>query len=123
VRTNGTTTRVAFRTAGWMVLALSVCGALSAAAIGVGTAPPPARQSELIYLLKQDCGACHGMTLKGGLGPALLPGAIAGKDNETLVDTILDGRPGTPMPPWRFEIAPREAAWLVKQLRKGVDKR
>jgi len=33
----------------------------------------PVRQTELLYLLKHDCGSCHGMTRKGGLGPALLP--------------------------------------------------
>ena len=32
-----------------------------------------ARQNELLYFIKHDCGSCHGMTLKGGLGPALLP--------------------------------------------------
>jgi len=31
------------------------------------------RQTELLYLLKQDCGSCHGMTLQGGLGSSLLP--------------------------------------------------
>ncbi len=29
------------------------------------------RQQELLHLLKHDCGSCHGMTLKGGLGPDL----------------------------------------------------
>jgi mono/diheme cytochrome c family protein len=28
-----------------------------------------ARQAELLHLLKHDCGSCHGMTRKGGLGP------------------------------------------------------
>ena len=31
------------------------------------------RISELNNLLIQDCGSCHGMTMKGGLGPALTP--------------------------------------------------
>jgi len=34
------------------------------------------RQQALRDLLKQDCGACHGLTLKGGMGPALLPAQI-----------------------------------------------
>jgi cytochrome c55X len=105
----------------WGALALAAFGLLPAAATVADPAPPPARQSQLIYLLKQDCGSCHGLTLKGGLAPPLLPDAIAERDDETLIEAILDGRPGTPMPPWRFEIAPREAAWLVKQLRRGVD--
>ncbi len=35
------------------------------------------------------------------------------------VDVILNGVPGTPMPPWRGEISPDEARWLVLQLRNG----
>ena len=31
-----------------------------------GTAPDP---KVLEHLVKQDCGSCHGLTLKGGLGP------------------------------------------------------
>ena len=83
-------------------------------------APPAERQKELIHRLKHDCGSCHGMTLKGGLGPALLPTAIADKPNEVLVDVILYGLPGTPMPPWGFEIAPEEAAWLARRLKEGL---
>lgn len=78
------------------------------------------RQTELLYLLKQDCGSCHGMTLKGGLGPALTPAALALRPNELLVTTILDGRSGTPMAPWRFALTPQEATWLVDILRAGV---
>ncbi|MDX2370482.1 MAG: hypothetical protein QNK36_19105, partial [Colwellia sp.] len=29
------------------------------------------RKAQLTHMVKQDCGSCHGMTLKGGLGPAL----------------------------------------------------
>ena len=50
------------------------------------------RQIELMYLIRQDCGSCHGMTLKGGLGPSLLPDALSGKPSELLVSTILEGR-------------------------------
>lgn len=33
---------------------------------GAGAEEPAA--PEMIRLVRQDCGACHGMTLKGGLG-------------------------------------------------------
>ncbi len=85
-----------------------------------GEAPPGQRQDQLLYLLRQDCGSCHGMTLKGGLGPALLPEALAGKDVDALAGVILQGVPGTPMPPWSFEITPKEARWLARMLKKGV---
>ena len=81
--------------------------------------PVAVRQKELLYLLEQDCGSCHGLKRKGGLGPSLLPRDIADKPDEGLVDAILQGRPGTPMAPWEFEISEDEAFWLVRQLRKG----
>lgn len=78
------------------------------------------RQTELMYLLKQDCGSCHGMTLKGGLGPALLPKTLNGKPRELLVTTILEGRTGTAMPPWKAMLTHDEAEWISVQLQQGV---
>ena len=85
----------------------------------VSAEPNSARQAQLQYLLVQDCGSCHGMRLKGGLGPALLPEALRDKPDEILVSTILNGRPGTPMPPWRELLTEDEARWLVSVLRSG----
>ena len=84
-----------------------------------GAEPPPARQAELVHLLRQDCGSCHGLTLKGGLGPSLLPVSLAAHEPEGLAQIILKGVPGTPMPPWDFEIAPDEALWLAGRLKRG----
>jgi cytochrome c55X len=78
------------------------------------------RKTELIYLLKQDCGSCHGMTLKGGLGPALLPETLIGTPKELLVTTILEGRAGTAMPPWKTMLTQDEAEWITVQLLQGV---
>jgi cytochrome c55X len=83
--------------------------------------PGPERQTELMYRLRHDCGSCHGMTLKGGLGPPLLPATIADKPDNVLVEIIREGVPGTPMPPWAFEITESEASWLVRRLRRGPD--
>jgi cytochrome c55X len=80
--------------------------------------PSPERQATLRNLLKNDCGACHGLTLQGGMGPALLPESLAGKLDEFLVSTILNGRQGTAMPPWRPFMNHNEALWLVGILRK-----
>ncbi|MDM8565544.1 cytochrome c [Candidatus Halobeggiatoa sp. HSG11] len=82
--------------------------------------PSSERQAELLYLLKHDCGACHGMTLKGGLGPSLLPEDLATKPKELLFTTIIDGRAGTAMPPWRDFLTPEEINWLLKQLLEGI---
>lgn len=80
---------------------------------------PAARRQELVRLVRQDCGSCHGMTLKGGLGPALTPAALRDKPAAGLIATILDGRPGTPMPPWRPFVSEAEAEWMVEQLMQG----
>jgi len=77
------------------------------------------RQAELVRLVRQDCGSCHGMTLAGGLGPALLPPLLRDKPAESLVATILYGRPGTPMPPWGAFLNENEARWIVDNLQKG----
>ena len=77
------------------------------------------RQEELIACAR-TAAHVHGMTLKGGLGPPLLPADLAGKDDAALIDAILHGRPGTPMPPWAFEISAAEAGWLVGQLKEGL---
>ena len=75
-----------------------------------------ARQQELVHLLYQDCGSCHGMRLTGGLGPALTPAALAGKSRQLLLDTIRLGRSGTPMPPWGQLLPDDDIAWLVDYL-------
>lgn len=80
---------------------------------------PPDRQSQLVRMVRQDCGSCHGMTLKGGLGPPLEVGALRDRPVESLKYTILQGRPGTPMPPWRGLLTEAEAEWIVDHLLKG----
>ena len=56
-----------------LVLALNFCGTAWAAedVAQPGASPDAARRAELVTLVRQDCGSCHGLTLKGGLGPAL----------------------------------------------------
>jgi cytochrome c55X len=77
------------------------------------------RQMELVRLVRNDCGSCHGLTLKGGLGPALLQENLKGKAPEALTDIILYGRTGTAMPPWSAFVSEAEASWMVEQLMKG----
>ena len=78
------------------------------------------RQHELLNLLKQDCGSCHGLTMQGGLGPALTPAALKDKSKDAMVATILSGRPGTPMPPWGNQMTAMEARWLIDNLYQGL---
>lgn len=81
--------------------------------------PAPERQAELRHLLRDDCGACHGMTLRGGLGPPLTTAVLRDKSDDALVAAIFYGRPGTPMPPWRRFLNEDEARWLVAQMKRG----
>jgi cytochrome c55X len=82
--------------------------------------PSSSRQSELTHLLKQDCGSCHGMTLKGGLGPALLPEQLKDKHTDYLVTTILEGHPNTAMPGWKTMLSEDDALWLANQIKQGI---
>jgi cytochrome c55X len=82
--------------------------------------PAVERQAELIHLLRQDCGSCHGLTLKGGLGPPLLPASLDERAADGIAQVILEGVKGTPMPPWKFELAPEEALWLAQRLKQGL---
>jgi len=84
----------------------------------VADEPGQQRQQELQNLLAHDCGSCHGLTLKGGLGPSLLADQLRNKSDEFLVQTILEGRKGTAMPPWKPFITEQETLWLVQKLLK-----
>lgn len=76
------------------------------------------REQSLERLVRQDCGSCHGMTLKGGLGPALESERMMARDPAALAAIILDGVPGTPMPPWRGLMTDADALWIAHYLRK-----
>jgi len=78
------------------------------------------RRAELHNLLIQDCGSCHGMTMKGGLGPALTPEVLNKKSRQMIEVTISQGRPGTPMPPWQSILSEEEIRWIVDRLYSGV---
>jgi cytochrome c55X len=93
--------------------------AWSPLALAQVSVPSVERQRELVHLVRQDCGSCHGMTLNGGLGPSLKPEALRDKPAESLVATIYGGRPGTPMPPWHRFLSEAEALWIVEKLMNG----
>ena len=117
-----------------MVFGLDSLGVLSAATLGLTlalaataaeetrTTSAPVeehRQRELIALVRQDCGSCHGLTLQGGLGPALLPDVLNGKPVDYLAFIILQGRANTAMPPWKRFLNEDEAQWIAVNLKKG----
>ena len=79
--------------------------------------PPDA--NKLANLVRQDCGSCHGLTLRGGLGKPLTSENLSAWDREQLVSIILDGVPGTPMPPWRALLTEGDARWIADRLQQG----
>jgi cytochrome c55X len=81
--------------------------------------PDAARQRELVRLVRQDCGSCHGMQLTGGLGLPLTAAALKERPFDGLVATVVYGRPGTAMPPWKSIVTEAEAEWIVCQLMNG----
>jgi len=96
-------------------LAVMVALACSAAQ-AAPTSPTSARQKALENLVRQDCGSCHGMTLKGGLGPDIRGTRLRAFDPAALEQIILNGVPGTAMPPWRPELNERDVHWIVQYL-------
>lgn len=98
--------------------------------LAVLLAAPPAvaggidqtRIKELRALVEQDCGSCHGLTRQGGLGSPLTVDALADKPADALVAAILDGRPGTPMPPWRGLLSEGEVEWIARMLKGEADR-
>lgn len=103
----------------WLVWALPMMGFTH---LGAAQNNPQVDATRLVRLVRQDCGSCHGLTLKGGLGSPLLPENLADKPAESLVATILNGRPGTPMPPWKNLMTEQEAKWIVERLQAGFPK-
>lgn len=89
------------------------------AILWASTAASEPDRARLADLVVQDCGSCHGLTLKGGLGRPLTPDALSGLSPENIRDIILDGLPGTPMPPWRPLLSVAEAEAIADMLKSG----
>jgi len=76
--------------------------------------------ARLSNLVRQDCGSCHGLTLKGGLGKPLTAESLEVWDRDQLAAIILDGVPGTPMPPWRPLLTEADARAIADMLKEGT---
>ncbi|HEY4775701.1 MAG TPA: cytochrome c [Xanthobacteraceae bacterium] len=101
----------------WWPSALALVAVAAQPAIAGGPTPDPAG---LANLVRQDCGSCHGLTLKGGLGKPLTADRLRHWDRAQLIHIILDGVPGTPMPAWRPLLTEAEAAWIANALKTGT---
>lgn len=99
-------------------LTLAMLGAPVVLAAVADAGPTPPR--DLRRLVLQDCGSCHGMTLEGGLGPAITPAALRGRDPSELTAVIREGRPARAMPGWGPLLAPGEAERIAQGLLDGT---
>lgn len=102
----------------WRFSAAAIAlGIMPAQAAAGDRVPDPARLSHLVL---RDCGSCHGLTLKGGLGKPLTPEHLRPWSRDQLVRIILEGVPGTPMPAWRPLLTETEAGWIADALQSGA---
>jgi nitrite reductase (NO-forming)/hydroxylamine reductase len=63
---------------------------------------------------EKECQGCHGPIHQGGVGSDLRPKALKKKNEQMLVDTILNGKPGTAMPEWKHMFSRRmRRAWSI----------
>ncbi len=99
---------------------LSVQLLLTATASALSHGQTERSPDELMHLLKQDCGSCHGMRMKGGLGPELTKDKMEQLGVGGIYAVVKYGRPGTAMPPWSAILSDNEIEYIAKQLVKGV---
>ncbi|MFE8070370.1 cytochrome c [Marinobacteraceae bacterium S3BR75-40.1] len=102
-----------WKTSGCLALLLSLSWAFTVQADDVAPA-------ELRNLVRQDCGSCHGMTLKGGLGPSLRPERMQRYTVAAIGAIIRQGVPDTAMPPWGPLLNDDEIRWISEQLHSGA---
>ncbi len=74
---------------------------------------------ELREFVIQDCGSCHGTTLKGGLGPSMRPAEMRGLTLFYLEAIISNGIVGTAMPPWKEILSKDDIRKISKGLQTG----
>jgi cytochrome c55X len=98
---------------------LAALAAALAAATAHGQDVAAENSARLGNLVRQDCGSCHGFTLKGGLGKPLTAESLAQWDRDQVAAIILNGVPGTPMPPWRPLLTETEARLIADMLKQG----
>jgi cytochrome c55X len=103
-----------------LLLVIALLGVTLATSVSADDSGPTAqRTAQLVHLVRQDCGSCHGLTLRGGLGPPLLPAALAGKPADYLKHVILNGTAGSAMPGWAPLLSAADAEWIAQRLLSG----
>ena len=76
-------------------------------------------ESDLRNLLKHDCGSCHGLTLRGGLGLPLTSERVRQLPESYLFEVIRNGKAQTAMPPWNKILNDEEIRIIIRFLKEG----
>ena len=101
-----------------LMASLAACAPALVATDTADNAISDARAAELENFVIQDCGSCHGLTLKGGLGTPLTKQRLHELAPEDLFYIIDQGIPGTPMPGWGALLSPEEINWIIDFLKR-----
>lgn len=102
------------------------CGYRRGVAVGLmllaggAFAGAPENRAELANMVIQDCGSCHGLTMRGGLGPPLRPDDLKQQTVESIAAIIKEGVDGTAMPPWKPLLTDEQIFWISRQLKSGA---
>ncbi len=67
-------------------------------------------------VFEKECQGCHGPNHEGGVGSDLRPKVISKKNAYVLAETILNGRSGTAMPPFKEKFSKADADKMVDWL-------
>ncbi len=67
-------------------------------------------------VFEKECQGCHGPNHEGGVGSDLRPKVISKKNAYVLAETILNGRSGTAMPPFKEKFSKGDADKMVDYL-------
>jgi nitrite reductase (NO-forming)/hydroxylamine reductase len=79
-------------------------------------------------VFEKDCQGCHGPAHQGGVGSDLRPNVLRGKNDQMLASTILNGRAGSAMVPFKkgesigHEFSQADADAMVKYLKNFTGK-
>lgn len=102
-----------------LVIAVTAPAASATDLSAGGERPAALRGRTLGSIVREDCGACHGLRLTGGLGPAITATALSARDVGALAATIEYGRPGTAMPPFGPLFSDSEIRAIARGLKSG----
>ncbi len=89
---------------------------VAAVSLAVTMAQAGTSKMNFAKMYEKECQGCHGPIHQGGVGADLRPKALKKKNKQMLVDTILEGRPGTAMPSWKSKFSRDDAAGMVDWL-------